>query len=321
MIRVDDEVSTTQDDGDVGSRIDPVLARSWLLVNGAQYERFAPAATSRADIVVLDIEDAVAPKDKAAARDNVIKWLGEGNGDWVRVNGFGTQWWADDLEMLSGTSVGGVMLAMVESVDHVTETAKRLPERADRRAGGDGPRPGADHRDRRDEGHLPAGLRYRRLPPRHRLRRQPDHAGLRALAVHDRGEGRTSAERHRRPDRRVQRAEAERGHRGFRRVRHDRQDLPDAGSVPNGERGAVAVPGRNQLGQGVFRSSSSATAARSATARTCRASPAPTRSSTWPAPTASRRPSSTTSTTRRTSRRRRTPTTTEPRRSSSACSA
>jgi citrate lyase subunit beta/citryl-CoA lyase len=126
-IRVDNEVSTTQDDADVGSRINHVLARSWLLVNGAQYERFAPAVRSRADIVVLDIEDAVAPKDKVSARGNVIKWLGDGNGDWVRVNGFGTQWWQDDLEMLSGTSVGGVMLAMVESVDHVTETAKRLP--------------------------------------------------------------------------------------------------------------------------------------------------------------------------------------------------
>ena len=126
-IRVDNEVSTTQDAADVGSRMNPVLARSWLLVNGAQYERFAPAVQSRADIVVLDIEDAVAPKDKAAARDNVIKWLGDGNSDWVRVNGFGTQWWQDDLDMLSDTSVGGVMLAMVESVDHVTETAKRLP--------------------------------------------------------------------------------------------------------------------------------------------------------------------------------------------------
>src|SRR6185437_4583906 len=75
------------------------------------------AAHSRADIVVLDIEDAVAPKDKSAARDNVVRWLAAGNSDWVRVNGFGTQWWADDLQML----------AMVESVDHVTETAKRLP--------------------------------------------------------------------------------------------------------------------------------------------------------------------------------------------------
>ncbi|BBY79041.1 CoA ester lyase [Mycolicibacterium pulveris] len=112
---------------EVGFRIDPVLARSWLLVNGAQYERFEPAAKSRADIVVLDIEDAVAPKDKVTARDNVVRWLSEGHSDWVRINGFGTPWWADDLEMLAGTSVGGVMLAMVESVDHVTETANRLP--------------------------------------------------------------------------------------------------------------------------------------------------------------------------------------------------
>lgn len=111
-----------------GYRIDPVLARSWLLVNGAQFDKFAPASRSRADIVVLDIEDAVAPKGKVAARENVTRWLAAGNSDWVRINGFGTQFWADDLAALSGTSVGGVMLAMVESVDHVTETAKLLPE-------------------------------------------------------------------------------------------------------------------------------------------------------------------------------------------------
>ena len=119
---------SSQDTSDAGFRIDPVLARSWLLVNGAQFERFAPAAHSRADIVVLDIEDAVAPKDKLAARENVKRWLDAGNDDWVRVNGFGTRWWADDLDMLAQTSVGGVMLAMVESVDHVIETAKKLPD-------------------------------------------------------------------------------------------------------------------------------------------------------------------------------------------------
>jgi citrate lyase subunit beta/citryl-CoA lyase len=114
---------------DIGSRIDPVLARSWLLVNGAGPERFQAASHSRADIVVLDIEDAVAPKDKHAARDNVVRWIADGNPDWVRVNGFGTQWWEGDLDALRelGPGVGGVMLAMVESVDHVTETAKRLP--------------------------------------------------------------------------------------------------------------------------------------------------------------------------------------------------
>lgn len=112
---------------DRGSRIDPILARSWLLVNGAHAGRFESAAHSRADIVVLDIEDAVAPKDKDAARGHVVRWLNGEHPDWVRINGFGTPWWADDLAALADTSVGGVMLAMVESVDHVTETAKRLP--------------------------------------------------------------------------------------------------------------------------------------------------------------------------------------------------
>ncbi|QUR69633.1 CoA ester lyase [Mycobacterium spongiae] len=119
--------SHVMDPDDIGSRIDPVLARSWLLVNGAHADRFQAAAHSRADIVVLDIEDAVAPKDKDEARGNVVTWLGAGNSDWVRINGFGTPWWAEDVATLAGSSVGGVMLAMVESVDHVTETAKRLP--------------------------------------------------------------------------------------------------------------------------------------------------------------------------------------------------
>ncbi|WP_197376274.1 HpcH/HpaI aldolase/citrate lyase family protein [Mycolicibacterium baixiangningiae] len=126
-VSFDSHGADSHDSSDVGSRIDPVLARSWLLVNGAHGDRFEPAVRSRADIVVLDIEDAVAPKDKVTARDNVVRWLQAGNSDWVRINGFGTPWWADDLDALAGTPVGGVMLAMAESVDHVTETAKRLP--------------------------------------------------------------------------------------------------------------------------------------------------------------------------------------------------
>jgi citrate lyase subunit beta/citryl-CoA lyase len=40
-----EQVSTNAPDpADVGSRIDPVLARSWLLVNGAQADRFQAAA-------------------------------------------------------------------------------------------------------------------------------------------------------------------------------------------------------------------------------------------------------------------------------------
>ncbi|MFM9377129.1 HpcH/HpaI aldolase/citrate lyase family protein [Gordonia sp. VNK21] len=123
----DTEPLSEPDPTDIGSRIDPVLARSWLLVTGSQAERFEPASRSRADIVILDIEDAVAPKDKLTARQNVVDWMNAGHSDWVRINGFGTPWWADDIAALSQTGVGGIMLAMVESVDHVTETARRLP--------------------------------------------------------------------------------------------------------------------------------------------------------------------------------------------------
>jgi citrate lyase beta subunit len=42
----------------------------------------------------------------------VKRWFADGNTDWVRVNGFGTRWWADDLDMFSGTSVGGVPSAI-----------------------------------------------------------------------------------------------------------------------------------------------------------------------------------------------------------------
>src|ERR1700749_1649442 len=40
--------SSAAEPDDIGSRIDPVLARSWLLVNGAHSDRFQPAVDSRA---------------------------------------------------------------------------------------------------------------------------------------------------------------------------------------------------------------------------------------------------------------------------------
>ena len=44
-----------------GRNVDPGIARSWLLVNGARTELFDSAHDSRADQIVLDIEDAVDP--------------------------------------------------------------------------------------------------------------------------------------------------------------------------------------------------------------------------------------------------------------------
>ncbi|MEA5153986.1 CoA ester lyase [Raineyella sp.] len=104
------------------------LARSWLLVNAAHPDRFDPAVASAADVVLLDIEDAVAPEGKDQARANVVEWLStNGNQGWVRVNGFGTEWWEQDLRALAeAPGLQGIMLAMVESPEHVHRAAQHL---------------------------------------------------------------------------------------------------------------------------------------------------------------------------------------------------
>ena len=122
-----------------GQKVQADLARSWLLVNAVQPEGFQAAEDSAADVVVFDIEDAVAPKDKERALKNVTDWFAAGHTGWVRINGFGSQWWEQDVTELAkfithqldgphqNGGLLGVMLAMVESTDHVNETAARLP--------------------------------------------------------------------------------------------------------------------------------------------------------------------------------------------------
>ena len=73
------------------------IARSWLLVNAMKTELFDQSAVSRADSIILDIEDAVDPSQKDAARDNVVNWLTAGGSAWVRINDATSPFWADDL--------------------------------------------------------------------------------------------------------------------------------------------------------------------------------------------------------------------------------
>src|SRR5207237_9051683 len=63
----------------IGRNVDPGIARSWLLVNGARTELFDSAHDSRADQIVLDIEDAVDPARKPAARTDVVEYLSSGD--------------------------------------------------------------------------------------------------------------------------------------------------------------------------------------------------------------------------------------------------
>jgi len=77
-------------------------ARTLLFAPGHRPDRFAKASASGAGLVVLDLEDAVAPADKEAARGHVRDWLADGHPCAVRVNASGTPWHEDDLDALSG---------------------------------------------------------------------------------------------------------------------------------------------------------------------------------------------------------------------------
>jgi citrate lyase subunit beta / citryl-CoA lyase len=103
------------------------IARSWLLVSGRRTDQFDDAHRSRADQIVLDIEDAVDPKLKPAAREDVAEWLTGGGSAWVRINDRTTDFWSGDVDRLKGVSgLRGVMLAKTESAADVTETFDRL---------------------------------------------------------------------------------------------------------------------------------------------------------------------------------------------------
>jgi len=109
--------------------VEPDIARSWLLVNATRVHDFDAALASRADQVVLDIEDAVDPALKGRARDDVIAWLESGSGRpvWVRINDRTSPFWSDDVDHLKGVPrLAGVVLAKTEVPEHVTETFDRL---------------------------------------------------------------------------------------------------------------------------------------------------------------------------------------------------
>ncbi|MGI8312004.1 aldolase/citrate lyase family protein [Saccharopolyspora hattusasensis] len=61
-------------------------ARSFLFVPGHRPDRFAKALHSGADVVIIDLEDAVAGEDKDRARGHVGEWLEHGNKAAVRIN-------------------------------------------------------------------------------------------------------------------------------------------------------------------------------------------------------------------------------------------
>ncbi|MGH3757774.1 HpcH/HpaI aldolase/citrate lyase family protein [Actinophytocola sp.] len=100
-------------------------SRSLLFVPGNRPERFDKARGSGADVVILDLEDAVPPEKKRAALDNVLRWVQADNPAVVRVNAVGTATHEQEIAALAGCRVA-VMLPKAESTAQVEDVHNRL---------------------------------------------------------------------------------------------------------------------------------------------------------------------------------------------------
>jgi len=101
--------------------------RSWLFVPADSERKIAKALESDADAVIFDLEDSVAPAQKAAARE-ILKGLPKrSNGPqwWVRVNPPGSEYHKDDLTLIGSAYIHGIVLPKAESGADVIELAHR----------------------------------------------------------------------------------------------------------------------------------------------------------------------------------------------------
>ncbi|AEF88661.1 Citryl-CoA lyase [Delftia sp. Cs1-4] len=83
------------------SNVKKRVRRVELAVPGSNERMMAKAAASKADMVFLDLEDAVAPNAKVAARSKIVTALREldwtGKTTCVRINDLGTEWAFEDI--------------------------------------------------------------------------------------------------------------------------------------------------------------------------------------------------------------------------------
>jgi citrate lyase subunit beta / citryl-CoA lyase len=106
----------------------PATARSWLFAPGDSEKKMQKAMDGEADIVLIDLEDAVAPDMKAAARPMVHDFIKANPAQrgrlWVRINPFDGPYTLADLAAIMPAQPGGIMLpkvygrADVERLDH-----------------------------------------------------------------------------------------------------------------------------------------------------------------------------------------------------------
>ena len=118
-------------------------ARSWLFVPGDSDRKLARIEQCGADVVILDLEDSVAPAQKAAARGRVYEFLrgyatrsaemrrleaGPRPQLWVRINPLNSALAEDDLNAIAPAAPAGIVQPKTRSPADTVALAYRLDE-------------------------------------------------------------------------------------------------------------------------------------------------------------------------------------------------
>ena len=99
--------------------------RAMLFLPASNPRAIAKARASDADLVVLDLEDAVKPADKSSARDAAVAAVAE---KWpmpvaIRINGSASEWHAADLEAVAGSRADFVVVPLVGAASEIEAVA------------------------------------------------------------------------------------------------------------------------------------------------------------------------------------------------------
>ena len=105
---------------------DLLAVRSILFLPASNPRAIARARKAGSDLVVLDLEDAVKPADKLAAREAAMEAVADA---WpipvaIRINGAGSEWHSLDLDAVARSKADIVVVPRAASADLVDDVAK-----------------------------------------------------------------------------------------------------------------------------------------------------------------------------------------------------
>ncbi|NTS32692.1 CoA ester lyase [Phyllobacterium sp. BT25] len=108
------------------------LRRSVLYVPASNAKALAKVASLQADAVIFDLEDAVAPEAKEAARESLRNYFHAQSATRaeriIRINGLDTEWGAEDLLAARACRPDAILLPKVQTPQDVTNVAEVLDD-------------------------------------------------------------------------------------------------------------------------------------------------------------------------------------------------